>query len=248
MSRKTVSNDDCRAKNDLERSLRTADLASGEEEEVRATEEPEETHRSTCRRATRDSQSLSSPEYGRHNSCKRSEPWTGCQKMCLQRPLSQLQERTQTWRLHKLAAAGDVRAKDIAELTTLRQKQVGLVQEAKNCLNQDMVMMCSRIRSSALLRRTHRCKRLLDDVALRHLLRITMFGMQCQSSAVCALLVIGVLCCWFALVIPHPSSLTVVAPYSDDACAEILPVTVLVVESSLSQAGTQLHVQERLCH
>ena len=41
MSRKAVSNDDCRAKHDLERSLRTADLASGEEEEVRATEEPE---------------------------------------------------------------------------------------------------------------------------------------------------------------------------------------------------------------
>ena len=55
--------------------------------------------------------------------------------MCLQRPLSQLQERSLTWRLHKLAAAGDVRAKDIAELTTLRQKQVGLVQEAKNCLD-----------------------------------------------------------------------------------------------------------------
>ena len=55
------------AKHDLERSLRTADLASGEEEEVRATEEPEETHRSTYRRATRDSQSLSSPERGRHN-------------------------------------------------------------------------------------------------------------------------------------------------------------------------------------
>ena len=80
MSRKAVSNDYCRAKHDLERSLRTADLASGEEEEVRVTDEPEETHRSTCRRATRDSQSLSSPEYGRHNSCKRSEPWTVCQR------------------------------------------------------------------------------------------------------------------------------------------------------------------------
>ena len=71
--------------------------------------------------------------------------------MCLQRPLSQLQERSLSWRLHKLAAAGDVRAKDIAELATLRQKQVGLVEEAKKCLDQDMVMMCNMIRSSAPL-------------------------------------------------------------------------------------------------
>ena len=111
-----------------------------------------------------------------------------------------------------------------------------------------MLMMCNRIRSGALLRRTQRCKSLLDDVALRHLLRNTMFGMHCQSSGVCALLVIGVLCCWFVLVIARPSSLTVVAQYSDAACAKILLVTVLVVEPSLSHAGTRLHVHERLCN
>ena len=128
---------------------------------------------------------FSSHEYGRHNSCKRSEPWTGCQKMCLERPLSHFQERSLTGRLHKLAAAGDVRAKDSAELATLRQKLVGLWQEAENCLDQNMLMMCNRIRSSALQRRTHRCKRLLDDVALRHLLRSTMFGTQCGSLPPC---------------------------------------------------------------
>ena len=52
--------------------------------------------------------------------------------MCLERQLSHLQERSLTGRLHKLAAAGDVRAKDIAELATLRQKLVGLVQEVND--------------------------------------------------------------------------------------------------------------------
>ena len=52
--------------------------------------------------------------------------------MCLERPLSHLQERSLTGRLHKLAAAGDVRAKDIAELATLRQKLVGLWQEVND--------------------------------------------------------------------------------------------------------------------
>ena len=149
--------------------------------------------------------------------------------MCLQRPLSQLQERSLTWRLHKLAAAGDVRAKDIAELTTLRQKQVGLVQEAKNCLDQDMVMMCNRIRSIAPLLRIQPFKNHFDDGALwKH----HVWDAMRVSSAMCAPLVIGVLCCWFAVVIPHPSSLTVVAQYTDDACAEILLVTVLIVEPS----------------
>ena len=86
--------------------------------------------------------------------------------MCLQRPLSQLQERSLTWRLHKLAAAGDMRAKDIAELTTLRQKQVGLVQEAKNCLDRNMLMMCNRIRSGAPLLRIQPFKNHFDDGAL----------------------------------------------------------------------------------
>ena len=100
-------------------------------------------------------------------------------------------------------------------------------------------MMCDRIRSGAPLLRH------FDDGALQ---KHHVWDAMRVSSAVCAPLVIGVLCCWFALVIPHPSSLTVVAQYSDDACAEILLVTVLVVESSSSQAATQLHAHERLCN
>ena len=178
--------------------------------------------------------------------------------MCLERQLSHLQERSLTGRLHKLAAAGDVRAKDIAELATLRQKLVGLAgserspdlldpfaDEAENCLDQNMLMMCNRIRSGAPLLRIQPFKKHFDDGALQ---KHHVWDAMRVSSSVCAPLVIGVLCCWFALVIPHPSSLTVVAEYSDDACAEILLVTVLIVEPSLSQAATPLHVHERLCN
>ena len=149
--------------------------------------------------------------------------------MSLERPLSHFQERSLTGRLHKLAADGDVRAKDSAELATLRQKQVGVVQEAKNCLDQDMVMMCNRIRSIAPLLRIQPFKKDFDDGALQ---KHHVWDTMRVPSAMCAPLVIGVLCCWFAVVIPHPSSLTVVAQYSDDACAEILLVTVLIVEPS----------------
>ena len=100
--------------------------------------------------------------------------------MCLQRPLSHFQERSLTGRLHKLAAAGDVRAKDIAELATLRQKLVGLAgserspdlldpfaDEAENCLDQDMLMICNRIRSGAPLLRIQSFKKHFDDGALQ---------------------------------------------------------------------------------
>ena len=81
------------------------------------------------------------------------------------------------------------------------------------------------------------------------LCRSTMFGTQCGSLPPCVQLS-SLGCCGagLLLLVLHPSSLTVVAPYSDDACAEILLVTVLIVEQSLTQAVTQLHVQERLCH
>ena len=76
-----------------------------------------------------------------------------------------------------------------------------------------------------------------------------MFGTQCGSLPPCVhLSSLGCCAAGLLLLILHPSSLTVVAPYSDDACAEILLVTVLIVEQSLSQAVTQLHVHERLCH
>ena len=106
-------------------------------------------------------------------------------------------------------------------------------------------MMCNRIRSSAPLLRIQPCKKHSDDGASQ---KHHVWDAMRVSSAVCAPLVIGVLCCWFALVIARPSSVTVVAQYSDAACAKILLVTVLVVEPSLSHAGTQLHVHERLCN
>ena len=81
------------------------------------------------------------------------------------------------------------------------------------------------------------------------LCRSTMFGTQCGSLPPCVQLSLLECCAvgWHS-VIPYPSSLTVVAQYSDAACAKILLVTVLVVEPSLSHAGTQLHVHERLCN
>ena len=81
--------------------------------------EPHETHRASAVLNSADTTDGRDPSLGQ-----------AAKKMCLQRPLSQLQERSLTWRLHKLAAGGDVRAEDIAELATLRQKQVGLLQEA----------------------------------------------------------------------------------------------------------------------
>ena len=118
-----------------------------------------------------------------------------------------------------------MRAKDSAELATLRQKLVGLWQE----VNDPMLMMCNIIRSIAPLLRIQPFKKHFDDGALQ---KHHVWDAMRVSSAMCALLVIGVLCCWFAVVILHPSSLTVVAQYSDDACAEILLVTVLIVEPS----------------
>ena len=108
--------------------------------------------------------------------------------------------------------------------------------DAENCLDQDMLMMCNRIQSGAPLLRIQPYKKHLRDGALQ---KHHVWDAMRFSSAVCATLVVGVLCCWFVSLIAHPSSVTVVAQYSDAAYAKILLVTVLVVEPSLSHAGTQ---------
>ena len=145
-----------RATYDQERSLRTVDFPN--------TGDPQESHR----RATGEPQSLMEEirALGRLPQDVTGET------------TQQLYVRSLR-RLRKLAAAGDMRAEDVctrhpqASATgpvARRERPPDLgpsADETENRLDQNMLMMCSRIQSRARLGRIQRCKTHLKDSALR---------------------------------------------------------------------------------
>ena len=146
--------DNFRAKHDPERSLRTVGLPCGqdEEEKVGATEKPQETHRETHRATAEPTGELqqthraTAEPRGRNRSAtepKQSRRWKtqlvegflalgSLPKDVTGETFEQLHERRHVRRLRKLAAAGDMRAENSAELAALRRKVLGFLQEAND--------------------------------------------------------------------------------------------------------------------